>query len=253
MPINYTFDARQFEPRQELPKHPVGKFQLQIINTEIEATSKGDGQMLSITFRSQYGQIVRRYVIVHPNQQTVKIAFEQLSALCYAIGIPTIDFNQDGANIRGATLWGEIREQPNNKDFVELWKVFDMNGNEPGKPATVAAAPSPQPGHVPPQSAAYPPAAAPAAFAPSGSVPGSSQMAGNFAPQTGGGFPATGAPTAPSFPASGPASAPGGAFQPQTPPSFPGSTPEPAAAPSVGPANWPGNAPGAVPPFAGGR
>lgn len=160
MQINEVFDASQIAPQQGGGKHPVGnKWDFQITHTAIEETKDKTGGMFVVTFTSQVGQIVARYNIWNPSEQTRKIAQGQLSALCHAIGIFQIQFATEGANIRGARCKGDVGFQSGHEPtaekpeggYVELKKVYDMNGNEPGKAGNVAQQPTGQQNFQPQQ------------------------------------------------------------------------------------------------------
>lgn len=140
-----TFDARRFTPQQGFDKHPAGMFPFMIANTYGKQNSNGSGYHFVVEFKSDVGQISNNYNLWHSNAQTVEIANKELSALCYAIGIFQMSFptNPDGspnlamfgAEIRGGRGRMEVAPQKNNAEYMEVKRVFDVNGNEPGKPA----------------------------------------------------------------------------------------------------------------------
>lgn len=139
MPMQGTFDAQQFAPKQVGTTHPPGKFPATVSNTSIEPTKDGNGGMFIIEFTTPAGSIVMRYNIWNPSPQAVQIAQGQLSALCYATGIFKLDWQNDGAALRNARCQIEVIDQldkqtklPNG--YSQVSKVYDANGNEPGKP-----------------------------------------------------------------------------------------------------------------------
>lgn len=233
MPYNYNFDAARYQPLQELPRHPIGtKFQAQIVDTTEGPNKENTGRNFSVTFQTQHGKIPKNYSYLHTNGRTTEIAHQQMAALCYAIGIQFIDLNQDGANIRGAWCLIDVTEQK-NADYNQVSKIYDMQGNEPGKGPGPAPAPAPAPQQPPAGYAAPAPAYAPPAPA---YAPPAPQYPVDHPPQTG--------------------QAPPAGFQPQQPP------PNPAPAPQQPPANpatiWPAPANNAAPApttphWAGGR
>jgi len=153
-----SFDASQHQPRQGGQAHPVGKFPFTITNTGIKGTK--DEEMLPpeqrtkgmffVTFTSPVGEHTNHYNLWNPSAKTVEIAHGQLSALCHATGVFRLNFDNAGAELRGARGMMEIGyqkgEEPSAEKptggYVELKKVYDANGNEPGK--APAAAPAPQ-------------------------------------------------------------------------------------------------------------
>lgn len=134
-----TFDAQQFAPKQVGATHPTGKFPANISNTSIEPTKDGNGGMFIVEFTTPAGSIVMRYNLWNPSPQAVQIAQGQLSALCHATGVFKLDWQNDGAALRNARCQIEVVDQfdkgtklPNG--YTQVSKVYDTNGNEPGKP-----------------------------------------------------------------------------------------------------------------------
>ena len=155
------FDASNIPPEQSAgSKHPLGNFQAQISGTAIEASKDQKSGMFGVEFTTPAGSITKRYNLWHDNPPTGEIANKQLSALCHATGIFKLDWGNEGAALRGAMCAIEVADQmvkdpaggsakvPNG--YVEVRKVFDKAGNEPGKapaqaqPAGWGATPAPQ-------------------------------------------------------------------------------------------------------------
>jgi hypothetical protein len=142
MPYNATFDANQFEPKQIGGGHPPGnKFPFEITNTEVVATKDNDGGMFVVEFSTPAGSIVMRYNLFNKSPKAVEIAHGQFSALCRAVGRYQVDFNNDGAVLRGArglldVGWQRGQEPSAEKPdggYTEVKKVYDIHGIEPGK------------------------------------------------------------------------------------------------------------------------
>lgn len=141
------FDARSVQPQQGMTGHPPGIFEFQITNTYLKDNQKKDGAMLVVEMTSPVGRIENRYNIANPNAKAVEIAQKELSALCHAVGIFQVKYpkNPDGTPIyeqAGITLRGgrgkmEIVPQKDGTGketgYMEVNKVFDLQGNEPGK------------------------------------------------------------------------------------------------------------------------
>jgi hypothetical protein len=157
-PLQGSFDATQFAPKQVGESHPVGKFPFKISNTEIAETKDKDGGMLVVTFRTPVGEIASRYNLWNKSAKAVEIAHGQLSALCYATGIFKVDWSNEGAALRNGEGMIEVgwqkgqepsTENPNG-GYTEVKKVYDRSGNEPGKapaqPQPQSAQPQQQPG-----------------------------------------------------------------------------------------------------------
>lgn len=148
-PINGTFDATQFKPEQLGDKHPPGNFPATVSHTEIVPTKNQDGGMLNIHFKTAAGTIINRYNLWNASEKAVSIARGQLSALCHATGIFKLDFANEAAALRNARCvidvnWQKGDEPTTEKPeggYTEVKKVYDPNGNEPGR--IPAAAPAP--------------------------------------------------------------------------------------------------------------
>ncbi len=143
MTMNYQFDARQYDPNQGTPAHPVGKFLATITDTAIKPTKDNDGGYFEVEFTTQHGKASMRYNLWNKNQQAVDIAHRQLSALCHSVGIYNVDMNNGGLALRNAQLTIEVAKQKDS-EYTEVKRVYDVNGNEPGK-AGNGPAPAAQP------------------------------------------------------------------------------------------------------------
>ena len=150
MPMQGGFDARQTAPNQEGGNIiPPGIYDFVIKNTTIEATKDGTGGMFVVEIDTPSGSAKRRFNLWNQSAKAVEIAHGQLSALCHAVGIFQINFQDDGAALRGAH--GKVKidyqrgEEPGPEKphggYTEIKKFFDVNGNEPGKPPAQNAAP----------------------------------------------------------------------------------------------------------------
>ena len=144
MQITGGFDANQHAPKQLGAIVPPGKWPFQISNTSIVPTKANDGGMFVVEFDTPQGRISMRYNLWNQNPKAVEIAHGQLSALCHATGVFKVDYGNEGAALRGAQGMIEVALQdPEKPDgYTEVKRVYDKNGNEPGK--APAAAPQPQ-------------------------------------------------------------------------------------------------------------
>lgn len=152
-PLQGSFDAMQYQPKQVGETHPVGKFPFKIAHTEITETKDKTGGMLVVTFRTPVGELPFRYNLWNASPKAVEIAHGQLSALCYATGIFKVDWSNEGAALRNGEGMIEVGYQKGQEPsaenpqggYTEVKRVYDRNGNEPGK-----AAPQPHPQQVQP-------------------------------------------------------------------------------------------------------
>lgn len=145
MQIQGGFNANQFEPNQGGQSHPVGlKFPFTITNTEIKENSSKTGGYFQIEFTSPVGSIKKAYNIWYKGEneaKTIEIAHGQLSALCRAVNIYQIDWTNEGAALRGGRGMMDIGYQKGEEPtaekpsggYVEVKRVYDAAGNEPGK------------------------------------------------------------------------------------------------------------------------
>jgi len=172
--MNASFDANQFAPKQGGGGHPVGKgFDAVISNTEIKPTSSGEGGMFVVEFTTPAGRMVNRYNLWNKNAKAVEIAHGELSALCHATGVFRLDFQNDGAALRNARCKIDVglQNEAEPDGYVEIKKIMDANGNEPGRgpgipaqpatqaPAAAWGAPTPAAAPAPAQAPAWQPAA----------------------------------------------------------------------------------------------
>ncbi len=147
-----NFDATKFNPEQGMAKHPVGKFPAIVSDVSVEENKNKDGGYFSIMFATQSGAIRKNYNLWFANpsdgqKQAIDIANRQLSALCHAVGIFRLG---DGRELLNARCQIEVTPQAKNDQYNEVSKVYDANGNEPGKaPATAAQSQASQGGWAP--------------------------------------------------------------------------------------------------------
>lgn len=150
-----SFDANQHAPKQLGASVPPGKWPFVISDTAIVPTKANDGGMFVVTFNTPSGQIAMRYNLWNQSPKAVEIAHGQLSALCHATGVFNLKWPNQGAELRNAQGMIEVGLQdPDKPDgYTEVKKVYDKNGNEPGKGAAPAPQVQPQPQQAPTQGA----------------------------------------------------------------------------------------------------
>lgn len=165
MPL-MDLNLQTIPPSQGGGAHPVGMFDFQITNTHLQENKDKTGAGLVIEFTSPAGRIEKWYNVSNPSPQAVEIANKELSALGHAINIFIVSFPKKpdgspvmemaGHSLRGGKGRMEVAYQKGHEPttekpsggYVEVRKVFDVNGNEPGK------APAGQPQAQPQQNAA---------------------------------------------------------------------------------------------------
>lgn len=218
-----AFNAQNFDPTQGVGGLPIGKHPVVVDSSEVKPNKENNGGYLQLNLKiidgPQQGAVgAYRLNLYHSNQQTVEIAHKQLSAVCHVTGVFML---QDSAQLHNIPFIVEVGPQKNDPQYTEVKKVFDINGNEPGKagqgqaPAQPAAAPQgfAQQPQQPAQGFGQLPAQQPPAQAAWG-APAGQQQAPQAAPQ--GNAPAWGQQPA-QQPAQAPAAAPAWGNQQQAP------------------------------------
>lgn len=146
MQLIQAFNAQQYDPTQGVGSLPIGKHPVIVESSEVKANKANDGGYLQLNLRiidgPQQGTTgAYRLNLYHSNQQTVEIAHRQLSAICHVIGVFQVT---DSSQLHNLPFLIEVGPQKNDPQYTEVKKVFDMNGNEPGKAGAGAAAAQPQ-------------------------------------------------------------------------------------------------------------
>jgi len=175
MQLQQPFNAQAVDPSQGgFSQLPIGKYPVVITASEIKGTADGNGGMLVFELLAIPGSEhagatgFHRLNLYHANEKPRQIAESQLSALCHVTGVFMV---QDTSQLHNIPFVVEVKAQPLTQSqidkqaagetvtpFTQVHKVFDMNGNEPGR-----AAGQPAPAPAPQQQYAAAPAPAPAA------------------------------------------------------------------------------------------
>lgn len=166
-----NFNAREVDPNSSFDPLPEGWYNVKMIESEIKPTKAGDGSYLSAQFEVLDGQFVGRriftnYNIENKNPVAVKIAYEQLSALCHCAGVLDL---QDSTMLHGIPVQVKLKVKPATEQFDagnEIKGYRNQHGQDPkdiiagtGTSGTTAPTP-PTPPAAP---SAPPPPPAPAA------------------------------------------------------------------------------------------
>lgn len=144
----FTFNASEHEPMQAGGKHPPGnKFPFTITNTEVKKVKDSENKLFEVTYTSPAGQIRFNYNLWNASETARKIAIGQLAALCHATGKMIVTFPNDsnegpaGKELIGGKGLMDVGFQSGHEPsadkpeggYVEIKKIYDANGNEPGK------------------------------------------------------------------------------------------------------------------------
>lgn len=135
-----NFDATNIAPQQMGDKHPVGTFPFRITNTYGTPNKNTPGGQFVVEMTSPVGAVLNRYNLWNSEPKAVEIAQKELSALCHCVGIFKLSFKdippeQYGRELRGGegTMKVGLQDESKPDGYVEVKKVFDRGGNEPGK------------------------------------------------------------------------------------------------------------------------
>lgn len=172
-----NFDASTVEPAAPLDVLPPGKYEAQIVQSEMRATKAGDGQLLWIEMDILSGQFQGRKLwdqlnLVNHNQQTVEIAQRQLSAICHAVGQIRVD---DSEQLHFRPMLVSVKVQPAGPDKHGVHREaqnkiagYSALGGQGAPPAYQPPRAPAQHGTQPRQA---PPPAPPRSGPPAGNVP----------------------------------------------------------------------------------
>jgi len=158
--LNGTFDASGVEPAAPMELLPPGRYVAQIVQSEMQPTKAGDGQMLWLEFEILDGPLRGRKIwdrlnLAHRNQQTVEIAQRQLSAICHAVGQIQVS---DSEQLHFRPVLVTLAVEPDSRDahlpVEQRRKQNRVKGYSPA--GGVAAPPRPAP-TAPVQQFASPP------------------------------------------------------------------------------------------------
>lgn len=168
MQFQQQFDARQVEPASFPPPPPLADYHVRIVESEGKPTTDNTGGYLQLDLEIlDPGPYVGRKIpyrlnLFNKSQQTVEIAYKQLSAICHVTGQFQVT---DSRQLHNIPFIATIGPQANNPQYPNVFMVKDLNGNQPGKAGAPAPTPAPAPApawQAPPATAAPAPTAAPA-------------------------------------------------------------------------------------------
>lgn len=120
---------------------PLGKHPVVIVGTDLKPTKDNQGGYLEITMEAIDGpakglQTIDRLNLHNKSETAVRIANSQLSAYCHVTGVFAFNATEE---LQGKPFVVEMVARRDNPNQTEVGKLFDMNGNEPGKAGSGAA------------------------------------------------------------------------------------------------------------------
>jgi hypothetical protein len=133
-----NFNASEVEPSSTFDPIPAGKYLAAITGSEMKPTKTGNASYLQLTFTVLEGKCKDRLVwarlcLNHPNQETVRIARSQLSAICRAIGVMQPRDSVDLHNIP-LVITVKVKKNEQTGDLVNEVKGFEPKAAGAGQP-----------------------------------------------------------------------------------------------------------------------
>lgn len=109
-----SFDARQVEPAKLFEAVPAGWYNVKIVKSETKPTAKAGGAYLELEFEIIDGEFSGRKVwerlnVVNENEVAVRIAYQQLAALCNATGVINV---ADSTQLHGIPVRAKFKLVP---------------------------------------------------------------------------------------------------------------------------------------------
>lgn len=133
------FNAHEFDPTQGNPPLPVGRHPVVIADSEVKPTKGNDGGFLELTLKIIDGPAQgqtgpHRVNLYSSSQKAAEIAHRQMSAICHAIAVFDVS---DTRVMHDKPFMVDVALQPGEeaaaKGYTQVTKIYDINGNEPGK------------------------------------------------------------------------------------------------------------------------
>lgn len=143
------FNASNVEPAQDFEAMPAGEYVACITDSEMKATSSGDGSYLSLTLEILEGEYSNRKVwnnlnLDNPNARAVQISERVLSSICHACAENSGDNSLltplDSKDLHDIPMIIKLSLEEYNGSFRNEVKSYKTYGGkapaQPKKPAT---------------------------------------------------------------------------------------------------------------------
>jgi len=144
-----NFNAHEVEPTTPFDPVPAGKYLAAVTGSQMKPTKSGDGSYLELELTILEGpckgrKVWDRLCLAHPNQQTVKIARANLSALCRAVGVMT---PRDSVELHNLPLLVTVKckKREDNGDLANEVKGYARKETAAGQPQQAPAGDSTPP------------------------------------------------------------------------------------------------------------
>lgn len=156
MRLDQPFDPTQHEPTAEFEPIPAGWYAMRILSTEVKATKSGAGKYLELQLEVDSAhhpnigarRVFDRLNLWNPNAAAVDIANRTLSAICYALGLKSLE---DTDQLCGQLLAVQVKVREATAEYaanneVKLYDALDNRITKSGAaPAAPAATAQPSP------------------------------------------------------------------------------------------------------------
>ncbi len=143
------FNADNIEPARDFELLPAGDYKVTIVSTERKPTKAGTGHYLEMRMDVIEGPskgrvLFERLNLWNPNEVAVKIAQQQLAALCRAVGISTPEDSSEFCNkpICATVKIDKGRDGYGDSNGIKTYKaIADCKAASAPAPAASPAAP----------------------------------------------------------------------------------------------------------------
>ena len=120
-----NFNANEVEPAEEFHAIPAGKYQAVITESERKETRNRDGEYLLLVFEIIEGEyrgrkVFARFNLWNKNPDAVRIASQELSAICHAVSVMNPKNSVELHNLP-LTITVRVRKSPDGEETNEVY------------------------------------------------------------------------------------------------------------------------------------
>lgn len=143
--LGSTFNADSVDPRmQEREPIPAGVYRLEVVESDVQATKSGNGEMIKLTLRVMEGPCEDRTIWWNINYRNAtataqEIGQREFSALCHAVGVLAPNETEE---LHYKPFTAKVGVEPAKGDYGPKNKIVKVDWEGTGLTATPAAAPA---------------------------------------------------------------------------------------------------------------
>lgn len=142
--LNFSTDG--VEPLQPFEILPAGRYEAMIVASEQKAAKSGSGHYLQLDFQVITGDATGRHVwarlnLDNPNETAVRIAQQELAAICMALGLTGVGESEE-LHDKPLLIDVAIERGKDGRDDTNRIKAYLASGGFAPKPAKPAPAPA---------------------------------------------------------------------------------------------------------------